>query len=217
MVFILKWGPELFLADPWSLDQADLVCWKRGLVMQGARGSAAWHYNIANACMEYSSVCRGWVNSLVPEGCANDFKMLIFQLIIQNVNLVNRCEVSLRCMPQNLTDDKSTLVQVMAWCRQATSHHLNQCWPKYMSPYGVTRPQWVKSNVIKFRNMLADMIKWGIILPMINHYGPMTFGPYDIAVTNGQYHCFATCKLQTFISWMHVIYQIFIQGASNMY
>ena len=22
-------------------------------------------------------------------------------------------------MPQNLTDDKSTLVQVMAWCRQA--------------------------------------------------------------------------------------------------
>ena len=26
-------------------------------------------------------------------------------------------------------DDKSTLVQVMAWCRQATSHYLNQCWP----------------------------------------------------------------------------------------
>ena len=28
-----------------------------------------------------------------------------------------------------LTDDKSTLVQVMAWCRQATSHYLSQCWP----------------------------------------------------------------------------------------
>ena len=27
----------------------------------------------------------------------------------------------------DLTDDKSTLVQVMAWCRQATSHYLNQC------------------------------------------------------------------------------------------
>ena len=24
-------------------------------------------------------------------------------------------------MPQNITDDKSTLFQVMAWCRQATS------------------------------------------------------------------------------------------------
>ena len=27
------------------------------------------------------------------------------------------------------TDDKSTLVQVMAWCRQAASHYLSQCWP----------------------------------------------------------------------------------------
>ena len=28
-------------------------------------------------------------------------------------------------MPQALTDDESTLVQVMAWCRQATSHYPN--------------------------------------------------------------------------------------------
>ena len=39
----------------------------------------------------------------------------------------------------------STLVQVMAWCRQATSHYLNQCWPRSPTPYGVTRPQWVKT------------------------------------------------------------------------
>ena len=32
-------------------------------------------------------------------------------------------------MPLDLTD-KSTLVQVMAWCRQATSHCLSQCWPR---------------------------------------------------------------------------------------
>ena len=51
-------------------------------------------------------------------------------------------------MPQDLTDDKSTLVQVMAWCRQATSHYLNQCWPRSPTPYGVTRPQWVKSHLI---------------------------------------------------------------------
>ena len=46
----------------------------------------------------------------------------------------------------DLTDEKPTLVQVMAWCRQATSHCLNQCWPKSMSPHGVTRPQWVKQQ-----------------------------------------------------------------------
>ena len=50
-------------------------------------------------------------------------------------------------MPQDLTDDKSTLDQVMAWCRQATSHYLSQCWPSSMLPYGVTRPQWVNISV----------------------------------------------------------------------
>ena len=38
----------------------------------------------------------------------------------------------------------STLAQVMAWCRQATSHYLSQCWPRSLSPYGIIRPQWVK-------------------------------------------------------------------------
>ena len=33
----------------------------------------------------------------------------------------------------------------MAWCRQATSHYLSQCWPRSLSPYDVTRPQWVNS------------------------------------------------------------------------
>ena len=54
------------------------------------------------------------------------------------------CKIVLRWMPLDLTDDNSTFVQVMAWCRQATSHYLSQCWPRFMSPYGVTRPQWVK-------------------------------------------------------------------------
>ena len=48
-------------------------------------------------------------------------------------------------MSQDLTGNESTLVQVMAWCRQATSHYLSQCWPRAVSPYGVTRPQWVNS------------------------------------------------------------------------
>ena len=41
-----------------------------------------------------------------------------------------------------------TLVQVMAWCHQATSHYLSQCWPRSLSPYGVTRPQWVNPTSI---------------------------------------------------------------------
>ena len=57
-------------------------------------------------------------------------------------------EIALRWMPLDLTDDKSTLVQVMAWCRQAASHYLNQCWPRSLSPNGVTRPQWVNSHML---------------------------------------------------------------------
>ena len=46
-------------------------------------------------------------------------------------------------MPQDLTDDKSTLVLVMAWCRQATSHYLNQCWPSALTHICGTRGRWV--------------------------------------------------------------------------
>ena len=35
------------------------------------------------------------------------------------------------------------MVQAMAWCRQATSHYISQCWPRSLAPYGVTMPQWV--------------------------------------------------------------------------
>ena len=55
-------------------------------------------------------------------------------------------EIALRWMPLDLTD-KSTLVQVMAWCRQETSHYLSQCWPRSMLPNGVTRPQWVNLKI----------------------------------------------------------------------
>ena len=33
----------------------------------------------------------------------------------------------------------------MAWCHQATSHYLSQCWHSSPSPNGITRPQWVNS------------------------------------------------------------------------
>ena len=55
------------------------------------------------------------------------------------------CEIALRWMPENFMKEKSALVQVMAWCHQATSHYMSQCWPRSMSSNGVTRPQWVKS------------------------------------------------------------------------
>ena len=60
----------------------------------------------------------------------------------------------LRWMPQNLTDDKSTLVQV--------SHYLNHCWPRSPTSYGVTRPQWV--NIKKDLNKPPFDIGFGKII-----------------------------------------------------
>ena len=84
------------------------------------------------------------MNSLAPGKFKWNFRCLILQIILVIDGWGISCGLALRWMPLELTDDKSTLVQVMAWCRQATSHYLSQCWPRSLSPYGVTRPQWVK-------------------------------------------------------------------------
>ena len=67
----------------------------------------------------------------------------MFKLILVIDGWGISCELALRWMSLDFTDDQSMLVQVMAWCRQATSHYMSQCWPRSLSPYGVTRPQWV--------------------------------------------------------------------------
>ena len=54
-----------------------------------------------------------------------------------------RCEIALMWMSQSLIKGESALVQVRAQCRQPTSHNQSPCWLRYMTPYGVTRPQWV--------------------------------------------------------------------------
>ena len=82
-------------------------------------------------------------NSLAPGKFEWNFRYLIFQIISVIDVWVISCEVALIWMSLNLTDDNSTLVQAMAWCRQATSHYLSQCWPRSVSPYGVARPQWL--------------------------------------------------------------------------
>ena len=76
-----------------------------------------------------------------------NFREVIFKLITVTCWGIS-WKIALRWMPLDLTDDKSTLVQVMAWCRQATSHYLSQCWPRSQAPYGILRPQRVNENCL---------------------------------------------------------------------
>ena len=87
-----------------------------------------------------------WINSLVPGRSECNSKNVIFSHVLLIGVFRSSHDNALWWMPQDLTDNKSTLVQVMAWCRQAASHYLGQCGLSFLSPYGITRPQWV--NVI---------------------------------------------------------------------
>ena len=82
-------------------------------------------------------------NSLAPGNFKWNFRHVIFKQILVIDGWGISCEIALMWMSLAFTDDQSILSQEMAWCWQATSHYLSQCWPRSMSPYGVTRPQWV--------------------------------------------------------------------------
>ena len=90
--------------------------------------------------MGYSS----WVNSLAPGKFEWNFRYVIFKWVSVIDGWCISCDIDLIWMSLDFNDEQSTLVQVMAWCRQAPSHYLNQCWRRSLLPYGVTRPQWVK-------------------------------------------------------------------------
>ena len=61
-------------------------------------------------------------NSLAPGRPGCHFKTAIFNLVLLISIFTSSNDNALKWMPWDLTNDKSTLVQVMAWCRQATSH-----------------------------------------------------------------------------------------------
>ena len=72
-----------------------------------------------------------------------NFRWVIFQLILVIYGWDISHEIILKWLSLDPTDDNSTMDQVMAWCRQETSHYRSQCWPSSMSQYGVNRPQWL--------------------------------------------------------------------------
>ena len=90
---------------------------------------------------------HGGINSLAPGKFEWIFRHVIFKQILVIDGWVISCEFALIWMSLDFTDDQSTLVQVMAWCRRATNHYLSPCWPRSLPPYGVTRPQWVKYDI----------------------------------------------------------------------
>ena len=91
-----------------------------------------------------------------------DVAVMVFRLIIQSISSWSSpCEFALKGTPQNVTKEKSTLVQVMAWCRhRAPSHYVRQCWHRSVSRNGVNMPQCVNHrSTAKFHEVSSAILK----------------------------------------------------------
>ena len=137
--------------------------------------NTSWHYSSFPSLSWY-------LNSLAPGKFEWNFRHLIFKQILVTAGWGISREIAMIWMSLDFTDDQSTLVPVMAWCRQAPSHYLSQCWPRSLSPYGVTRPQWV--NALATR-LFFQQIVWtnnktkhqrSVLLALFEGYLPMTSG-----------------------------------------
>ena len=78
-------------------------------------------------------------NWLVSVRCGGNF-INIFKLIILNDGLGIHHDIVIRWMPHDLTNEKSTLVILMAWNPQATRHYHTQCWTSCMSAFRISKP-----------------------------------------------------------------------------
>ena len=121
---------------------------------------------------------------------------LIFKTVLICLNLLHTIrslgthwKIPLRWMPQKFTDEKSTLVLVMAWCHQAPSHYLSQCWPRSLSSYGITRQQWVNyhNNLITLKCTWSDFFSpWNMYADTAVLFMIMIFlyGQYELELTH---------------------------------
>ena len=94
-----------------------------------------------------TNISWAYFNAQAPGRCVTDLgNMILALLMIQNSSMCTNYGSALRWMPDDRTNIKPILLQVMAWCRQATNHYLSSWWPIFMAPYGITRPQWAKAS-----------------------------------------------------------------------
>ena len=90
-------------------------------------------YSFQTALHKHLTTIRFYMlffNSLTPGKFEWNFRYAIFKRILVTDGWGISCEIALIWMSLDFAYDQSTLVQVMACCRQATSHYLRQCWPR---------------------------------------------------------------------------------------
>ena len=107
----------------------------------------------------------------------------------------------MKLLSKNLTNKKLTLIQVMAWRHQdksqAISHHLNQYWPRSVSPYGITRPQWVEVYLIKYAQFFCALFWFGDCFTILGGCKSFAYSSFStrasVAAVLSRYLCVSSC------------------------
>ena len=114
--------------DPWEKSvEADLIYHVAVLHSQAVLLNSYWVGNISHCPLEI------WIESLIDDYQDN--------LVAHGCGMSH--EIARRWMSVKLKGEKSTLVQVMAWCRQVTNYYPSQCGARSVSPCVVNVPQWL--------------------------------------------------------------------------
>ena len=128
--------------------------------------------NISSAGLQPSWSRGRWIDALAHRTSERHFCHFELILVIGGCGI--SCEIAFRWMSVFPTDDESTLVQVMTWCRQATSPYLIQCWPK-STPSGVIRPQWVQGSHWFTIHNLCQTCRHNVLVPFYRSWYPGLF------------------------------------------
>ena len=90
----------------------------------------------------------------------------IFKRIFFNEHFITWIAISLKSVPKRPIDDKSALIQTMAW-RQ-------QCWARSTTPYGVNKPRWTNVELIDGTHTWNWNCKWWQKLQKVKTYREQT-------------------------------------------
>ena len=95
---------------------------------------------------------NSWVNNHDPGDLRHHRADYDVAVMMQNCTMGTRCETAASWMPKKLINEKSILLQLLAWCCRPSSHYLSQCWLRCTLPYGITIIQ-----DLKWREISSDL------------------------------------------------------------
>ena len=148
-------------------------------------------------------------NSLAFGRYGNAFQFIISKLNLESISLGTRRKIVTGLIPQNTSNQKSTLVSGMTWCPQATRHELTSM--SYGMPY-----------------LYMDVISYPCLKLLVQLLSVNTRAPYDmynswirtvpyIKIRRIRFQCCVTpFRSILFITWFSIVFPGMLRSTSKV-